>query len=274
MITLCCYYDCCIVVHKVLSSGMSKNATTAFEDVSRCGANFCYEDGPVSPANMTMVMLRTMNVSTADVEQKTGTDKNVQMLMGILLGFSILAALILMFLVDPVDAESSEPQESKRTMLIATFKQMMNPYQLLIIPLTLWSGLEMAYWTADFTYVILYDCCISFFLVSSFDFQAFITCSMGVEFIGFVMICYGLTLAVSSITYGYLVKRIGRLPIFLGGAIVSFSILSCMQFLWRPSPDRPEIFFIIAALWGSAHSVWSSLLNSTKDPLTSNLIQD
>ncbi len=38
-------------------------------------------------------------------------------------------------------------------LLVATFKHMLNPYQLLIIPLTIWIGFEQAFIGADFTAV-------------------------------------------------------------------------------------------------------------------------
>lgn len=39
-------------------------------------------------------------------------------------------------------------------LLVATVQQMKNPYQVLLIPLTLWSGFEQAFLTADFTEVL------------------------------------------------------------------------------------------------------------------------
>ena len=37
--------------------------------------------------------------------------------------------------------------------MIATARQMKNPYQMFIIPLTLWSGFQLAFLFADFTAV-------------------------------------------------------------------------------------------------------------------------
>jgi hypothetical protein len=37
--------------------------------------------------------------------------------------------------------------------MTATFVHMMNPYQLLVIPLTFWSGIEQAYFSSEFTRV-------------------------------------------------------------------------------------------------------------------------
>ncbi len=38
-------------------------------------------------------------------------------------------------------------------LLVATFKHLKKPYQLLIIPLTFWSGIEQGFFGADFTAV-------------------------------------------------------------------------------------------------------------------------
>ena len=41
-------------------------------------------------------------------------------------------------------------------LILATFEHMKNHYQLLIIPLTLWSGFEQAFLTAEFTAVNIF----------------------------------------------------------------------------------------------------------------------
>ncbi len=41
-------------------------------------------------------------------------------------------------------------------LLIATFRHLRNPFQLLLIPLTMWSGFEQGFFGADFTAVSYY----------------------------------------------------------------------------------------------------------------------
>lgn len=118
---------------------------------------------------------------------------------------------------------------------MATFQHMRNPYQILIVGLTLWSGFEQAFLTAEFT-------------------QAFIACAWGVEHIGYVLMCYGAADALGSITCGSIVKKVGRIPIFLFAAALNLSLIIAM-FIWRPNPHEPAAFFVIAALWGLADSV-------------------
>jgi hypothetical protein len=46
------------------------------------------------------------------------------------------------------------PAPSGLSLLVATFKLMKNRNQLLLIPITIWSGLEQGFFGADFTAVI------------------------------------------------------------------------------------------------------------------------
>ena len=139
--------DCCRPI--VLSAGASThNVTTKASNPGQCGANFCYDHLKQTAVNLT-----------DDDAAEIPANRNVPMLMGILLGFALLATLILIFLVDPPPPsgeKSSESSTGKKyvwKMLMATFRQMKDPNQLLVIPLTLWSGLDMAFWGTDFTLV-------------------------------------------------------------------------------------------------------------------------
>ena len=51
------------------------------------------------------------------------------------------------------DREEKKEKRSGIQLLVATFKHMKKPYQLLIIPLTFWSGVEQGFFGADFTAV-------------------------------------------------------------------------------------------------------------------------
>jgi len=49
--------------------------------------------------------------------------------------------------------QGSSGGKSGKQLLVATFQHMRKPYQMMIIPLTLWSGFEQAFIGADFTAV-------------------------------------------------------------------------------------------------------------------------
>ena len=91
-------------------------------------------------------------------------------------------------------------------------------------------------------------------------FQGYVSCAWGVRNVGYVLIAYGLIDACFSATFGNFIKYVGRVPIFIGGAVLNI-ICVIILFLWTPDPDMAWLFFIIAALWGSADAVWQTQIN-------------
>ena len=51
------------------------------------------------------------------------------------------------------EREEKKEQRTGTQLLVATFKHMEKPFQILIIPLTFWSGVEQGFFGADFTAV-------------------------------------------------------------------------------------------------------------------------
>lgn len=100
--------------------------------------------------------------------------------------------------------------------------------------------------------------------------KAFISCALGVEDIGYVLLSYGLAATIFSLVCGYASKKIGRLPFLLFGAAIHFSLLFAMLFLWQPDPSHPEVFFIVFGLWGMADSIWLTLTNGIMNPKKSD----
>ena len=80
-------------------------------------------------------------------------------IVGAFLALAFAAALILTTLVDPLsrfgENERKEKKEKKTgfKLLIATFRHMLKKKQLLIIPITFWSGIVQGIFSADFTAV-------------------------------------------------------------------------------------------------------------------------
>lgn len=90
--------------------------------------------------------------------------------------------------------------------------------------------------------------------------KAYISCSWGVQHVGFVLICYGVADALGSITCGSIVKIVGRMPIFIFGALLNAGLIIAL-FLWQPDPSKPVIYFVIAFFWGLADSIWQTQIN-------------
>jgi len=140
------------------------------------------------------------------------------------------------------DRGNNKEEKSPLQLLLATFYHMKKPYQLLIIPLTLWSGFEQGFIQADFT-------------------KAYVSCAWGIHKVGLVMITYGVCDAICSFSFGFVIKRIGRVPIFVMGALINYGVIIAF-FQWSPRPDQPYGFFLMAAFWGIADAVWQTQINA------------
>ncbi len=71
------------------------------------------------------------------------------------------------------------------------------------------------------------DNTIFFSLPTPFPFQSFVTCSLEVGKVGLVNLPHGAMSPVMGITWALLVKRIGRLPVFIIGAYSQTNIDRC-----------------------------------------------
>ncbi|KAJ8302902.1 hypothetical protein KUTeg_019298 [Tegillarca granosa] len=97
------------------------------------------------------------------------------------------------------DREDEEPQirRSSLSFLLSTFQHWAkHPNQLLLVMPTIYSGIERGFMTGVFT-------------------TAYISCSLGLTYIGYVMVCYGLVDAVCSYVFSRLTSCIPSLCFFV-----------------------------------------------------------
>ncbi|XP_018010585.1 UNC93-like protein [Hyalella azteca] len=220
-----------LISSTVLSQGESPRRTE--EQLQLCGVNFCPHHN-----------LSSGNVTTIDPPEQS----KIYTMASIYLVLSLLASVIIASFVDPLTRFVDETKDASSTgksglqLLVATFNHMRHPFQLLIIPLTIWSGVEQGYIGADYT-------------------AAYVSCGLGVHMVGYTMICFGVCDAICSISFTPLVKIVGRLPVFTLAAILNAAAIIIM-FTWRPTPDNLAMFFIVPALWGTADAVWQTQINA------------
>lgn len=202
-----------------------------------CGANFCPSNEHAADSGV--------NVS------------EIYEIMGIYIACIVLAVIIILILVDPLtrygerQKQSNARRNSTRRgsqveltgfqLLAATFVQLRKPYQLLLIPLTIYIGVEQAFVMADFT-------------------QSYVACTIGVKMIGFVMVCFGIVNAICSFLFGSVMKYVGRAPILILGALVHVGI-QVFLLIWTPDPNTPLLFFMSSGLWGIGDAVWQTQVN-------------
>ncbi|KAI8520861.1 Protein unc-93 A [Branchiostoma belcheri] len=93
--------------------------------------------------------------------------------------------------------------------------------------------------------------------------ESFVSCALGIEWIGYVMICYGVCDAIFSFLLGRLIKLTGRIPLFLTGAVAHLAMIITML-VWSPDPGKLEVFFVLAAFWGLGDAVWQLEINGER----------
>ncbi|XP_064468902.1 protein unc-93 homolog A-like isoform X2 [Ornithodoros turicata] len=183
----------------------------------------------------------------ADVKQlnstKLGSVTSLQILTlsGLYACLGISAILIMVLFLDPISNELMETSPPLRY-ITETIDHMRNAYQLLIIPLTIYSGMQQAFLWGDFT-------------------QAFVGCSWGVQYIGFVMMAYGVMDSICSMLFGLLMRRVGRVSLVLTAAVLDLAMMVHMV-LWKPMAEDLFNYFLIAILWGVADASWQTQINS------------
>lgn len=224
-----------LISSSVLSSGVEEPEEYDEIALAKCGINFCPSSD--DPTN-----------STIDADDGKPSMGKIYTIATVYLICALLSSVIIGFLVDPLskygenDRQGSSTGKSGLQLLVATFQHMRHPYQLLIIPLTIWSGVEQAFIQADIT-------------------AAYVSCGLGVHMVGYVMITYGVFDAICSVSFSPLVSLVGRVPIFTMGAVINLCIIITLQH-WMPHPDDFIVFFIVAALWGISDAVWQTQINA------------
>ncbi|GBL76420.1 UNC93-like protein [Araneus ventricosus] len=90
-------------------------------------------------------------------------------------------------------------------------------------------------------------------------YKSFIGCAWGSSYVGIVTVFYGAACAFAATLSGYLVKYIGRIPIFLTAQLVNIGI-GIFMMLWVPDPNRPIMFFVTAGLCGIVTGIfWAQI---------------
>ena len=138
-----------IISTSVLSSGLDTASSLTDDDIKFCGSSFCSGQARSSAEK-----------NETDTNDNFQTDiTKIYIIAAIYLACSIAAALLVAFLVDPLSRFESTDERRDRSpstglqLLVATFRQMMKKEQILVIPITFWSGIEQGFFGADFTAV-------------------------------------------------------------------------------------------------------------------------
>ncbi|XP_013380298.1 UNC93-like protein [Lingula anatina] len=165
--------------------------------------------------------------------------------------FCVLAGLaITVCFVDRLRKIFQRKPISAREQLKALVSTVKDHRQQLLVFLQFYTGIRAAFIAGDFT-------------------KAFITCPLGMEMIGYTMICFGVCNAASAITNGRLAKHISTRTL-LGTASLIDLCLGVVLATWQPIPEQQAVLFVITGLWGVADGIWATQLSSLVGTLFSN----
>uniref|UniRef100_A0A8C7FFJ7 Protein unc-93 homolog A n=1 Tax=Oncorhynchus kisutch TaxID=8019 RepID=A0A8C7FFJ7_ONCKI len=158
----------------------------------------------------------------------------------------VLAMVIVAVFLDNIDRDQAQEFRGNRepfwSTFLATFTLLKDKRLIILIPLSMYSGFEQSFLSGEYT-------------------KNYVTCSLGIHYVGYAMICFGATNSLCSFMFGRLAEYTGRAPLFCLAAANNFACIMALLF-WRPHPDQLPVFFVFPALWGMADAVWQAQTNS------------
>ncbi|XP_037304672.2 protein unc-93 homolog A [Pungitius pungitius] len=170
----------------------------------------------------------------------------VEILVGCYIGVGLLAMLIVAVFLDNVDREQSSQFRGNREpfcqTFLATFRLLKDWRLLTLIPLTMYSGFEQSFLSGEYT-------------------KNYVTCALGIHYVGYVMMCFGASNSLCSFLFGRLARYTGRAALIFLAALANLACIIALLF-WRPHPDDLPVFFVFPALWGMADAVWQTQTNA------------
>nr|XP_004651135.2 protein unc-93 homolog A isoform X2 [Jaculus jaculus] len=164
-------------------------------------------------------------------------------------GSGILAILLVALFLEPIedskqksDGEPESISESFSSTLLSTFRLFKDKRLCLLILLPLYSGLQQGFLSGEYT-------------------RSYVTCALGIQFVGYAMICFSGAASLCSLLYGKISRYTGRAVLYTLGAATHLSCITAFL-LWRPHLAQMAIFFLLSGLWGVADAVWQTQNNA------------
>ncbi|CAD5210982.1 unnamed protein product [Bursaphelenchus okinawaensis] len=154
---------------------------------------------------------------------------------------AMVALMIVAFFLNALkrdEINSKQPPKFSAEVLKQTLKNLQKPKVLLLIPLTIFNGIEQTFAVGIYT-------------------KAFVGCGLGISQIGYVMTTFGVSDAICSLVFGPLIRMFGRMPLFVFGAVMNVLMIMTLM-IWPLNPGDRVLFNVIAGVWGMADSVWNT----------------
>ncbi|XP_033000068.1 protein unc-93 homolog A [Lacerta agilis] len=187
-----------------------------------------------------------LNATNSTVAQKKPHDTLIYTLLGIYTGSGVLAVLLVATFLDRITDDQAEGEKKETPSLcftfMATLRHLKDKRQCLLIPLTMYSGFEQGFLAGDYT-------------------KSYVTCALGINFVGYVMICFSAANSLCSLLFGKISQFTGRKILFAMGGFLNLACIIGLL-LWKPRPSHLALFFVFPALWGVADAIWQTQTNA------------
>ncbi|NWU99143.1 UN93A protein, partial [Upupa epops] len=215
------------LLSSLIFSQASSKEDISEEDLACCGAYDC--------------MTGTSN-STGSAAVSSSL---IYTLLGIYTASGVLAVLLVVLFLDQIASDPAEAGKLQKpsfwSTFLATFRHLKDKRQCLLIPLTMYSGLEQGFLSGDYT-------------------KAYVTCALGIHYVGYAMICFAAVNSLSSLLFGKISQYSGRKLLFALAALTNTACIVALL-LWKPHPKQLAVFFVFPALWGLADAIWQTQTN-------------
>ena len=90
--------------------------------------------------------------------------------------------------------------------------------------------------------------------------QIYITECVGVKWVGFSLMCFGVSSGVGSLVTGRILSHVPRFVIMLLNLLLMLSLMIFLL-LWDREPSY-AVVFIVPILWGICDSIWNTVTTS------------
>lgn len=229
----------------MLSTGLlDANAYNPYLNI--CGSVYCNEDLGTSFSRSLSQSNEVRNSSVANgthPNSRAPSPSQVYAFCGFCVCAAIMACILVSVFLDTlpslgIDEQAVIGQQSNLNLVTASIRQWKDPNQLLLIPIGIYNGMDNPFWSAEFT-------------------KAYVTCAIGIYFIGVVMVCYGITSPITSFIAGFVGKNNRfRIAPFIVAYVAHFSTAISLLF-WKPKPTNVIEMFVLTGIWGIGTGVWS-----------------
>ncbi|KAL5016513.1 hypothetical protein ScPMuIL_006102 [Solemya velum] len=166
----------------------------------------------------------------------------VYTLLGIFLVFNILGLVITAVFLPPLMITTSRNSKNFKKSLKSCFSALGDWKLVLLIPFFTMQTMNQAIFLTEYT-------------------KAFVSCTLGIQMVGFVMAVFGTSAVLTTLPIGYIAKYTGRHILFVVTCSLDMSILLTML-LWKPTADQNALLFILPVLMGVGEGIWQTQQNS------------